>query len=140
VLVAHYMSMTDSESSRLPDFRDARRPSRVYEGSHEGDGCVVAVFDSALPQSDSNPVALSVAASQSIKDCCAHFGWGNEDAGALQLAIALLHDVSGDADTALRWYEHFARTYVRELPATWTVPELDIALWLYCFQNARPGA
>lgn len=132
--------MTDSESSRLPDFRDARRPSRVYEGSHEGDGCVVAVFDSALPQSDSNPVALSVAASQSIKDCCAHFGWGNEDAGALQLAIALLHDVSGDADTALRWYEHFARTYVRELPATWTVPELDIALWLYCFQNARPGA
>jgi hypothetical protein len=58
----------------------------------------------------------------------------------LQLAIALLHDVSGDADTALRWYERFAETYVRELPATWTVPELDIALWLYCFQNARPGA
>ena len=85
-------------------------------------------------------MALSVAVSQAIKDCCAHFDWGNVDAGALQLALALLNDVSGDEDTALRWYEHFARTYVRELPTTWTVPEVDIAFWLYCFQNARPGA
>jgi len=138
--MAHYMSMSDSQNRRMPDFREARCPSRVYEGSRDDGGCVVTVFDSALPQSDSNPRALSVAASQSIKDCCARFDWGRGDAGALQLAIALLHDVSGDADTALRWYEHFAKTYVRQLPATWAVPELDIALWLYCFQNARPGA
>jgi len=140
VLVAHYTSMSDLESYRLPDFREARHPSRVYEGSRDGAGCVVTVFDSALPRGDGNPRALSVAASQAIKDCCAHFDWGNDDTGALQLAIALLLDVSGDTGTALRWHEHFARTYVRELPATWTVPELDIALWLYCFENARPGA
>jgi len=132
--------MPDSENRRMPDFREARHPSRVYEGSRDDGGCVVTVFDSALPQSDSNPGALSVASSRLVKDCCAHFEWGNVDAGALQLAIALLHDVTGDADTALRWCEHFAKTYVRQLPATWTVPELDIALWLYCFENARPGA
>lgn len=124
----------------MPDFCEARHPSRVYEGSREGGGCVVTVFDSALPRSDTNPGVLPIASSRLIKDCCARFDWGRGDAGALQLAIALLHDVSGDADTALRWYERFAETYVRELPATWTVPELDIALWLYCFQNARPGA
>jgi len=129
--------MLESENCRLPDFREARHPSRVYTGSREGEGCVVTVFDSALPKSDSNPRALSVASSQSIKDCCAHYDWGNIDAGALQLALALLHDVSGDADTALRWYEHFARTYVLKLPPTWSVPELDIALWLYCFENSR---
>ena len=130
--------MPDSESCRLPDFREARHPSRVYTGSREGGGWIVTVFDSALPESDRNPRALSVASSRSVKDCCAHFDWGNVDAGALQLALALLHDVSDDVDTALRWYEHFARTYVLKLPATWSVPELDIALWLYCFENARP--
>ena len=131
------MSMPESESCRLPDFREARHPSRVYTGSREGERCVVTVFDSALPESDSNPGPLPVASSRAVKDCCAHFDWGNVDAGALQLALALLHDVSGDADTALRWYERFARTYVLKLPATWSVPELDIALWLYCFENAK---
>ena len=130
--------MPEAESCRFPDFREARHPSRVYEGSREGEGCIVNVFDSALPKSDSNPGPLPVSSSRSIKDCSAHFDWGNVDAGALQLALALLYDVSGDVKTALEWYERFARTYVRKLPATWSVPELDIALWLYCFENARP--
>ncbi|MBN1152459.1 MAG: hypothetical protein JXA58_04545 [Dehalococcoidia bacterium] len=67
------------------------------------------------------------------------FAWGCAGADSLQLAVALLLDVSGDEDTALRWCERFAQTYVGRLPAVWTVPEIDIALWLYCYENARPG-
>ena len=73
-------------------------------------------------------------------DCAAEFGWGDTGDGARQLALALLLDVSGDACTALKWFELFTEKYVRCLAPDWTVPELDIALWLHCFENARPGA
>lgn len=132
--------MTDEARFGTPDFREARRPSRVYRGVCESGRCIVTVTDSALGENARTPRELSPIGSRHIKDCCEQFGWGSGEADALQLAIALLFDVSGDVDTALRWHERFAATYVRILPATWTVPEVDIALWLYCFENARPDA
>ena len=98
------------------------------------------MLDSALPQGDDNPRRLTPGISRSLRDCCEEFCWGCEKAGSTQLAIALLLDVTGELDTALRWHELFTEKYVIKLPQSWTVPEIDIALWLYYFQNARPGS
>jgi hypothetical protein len=127
-------------TQRLPDYREARHPTRVYSGSRVEGRWVVTVFDSALPKEDDNPRALEESLSRSVKDCCPAFQWGDDSPGARQLAIALLLDVSGDAGIAMLWHERFAQTYVSQLGSTWTVPEIDIALCLYCFDNARPGS
>lgn len=127
-------------SPQLPDFREARHPSRVYSGSCPDGRWVVSVVDSAVPEGEGNPRTLDEAVSRGVNDCCETFRWGNDSPGARQVAIALLLDVSGDAATALQWHERFAQTYVSQLGSTWMVPEIDIALWLYCFQNARPGS
>jgi len=112
----------------------------VYHGEHRSQGDVVTVFDSALPRCEGNPRALSLQAAHAVRQVSPCFGWGVEDENSLQLAIALLIDVSGDPDVALRWCEAFASTYVARLPQIWTVPEIDIALWLYCYDNARGDA
>ncbi len=124
----------------LPDFRQARHPTRVYSGVHEDTEPVIHVFDSSLPESESNPRRLLPDASRGVQDYCDHFSWGTVDAGASQLAVALLLNVSEDMATASKWHQQFLHKYVRQLPATWTVPELDIALWLHCFENAPPDA
>ncbi len=98
------------------------------------------VFDSAFPSESGNPRMLLPDVSRKVKDCCDRLGWGDESAASEQLAIALLLDVTGDPGTARRWSTSFAAKYVSRLRADWSVPELDIALWLYCFENARPGA
>jgi len=124
----------------MPDFRDARHPSRVYAGSCVDGRWMVSVLDSAVPAGNDNPRTLDPIVSRQVVDCCEGFHWGDESDGARQLAVALLMDVTGDVATTLRWHERFAQTYVSKLSDAWTVPEIDIALWLYCFQNARPGA
>jgi hypothetical protein len=123
----------------MPDFRQARHPSRVYRGSRENGAWRVTVLDSAQQQGEANPRVLTPEASQGVTFCCDTFCWGDVGDGSRQLAIALLLDVTGDPATALRWFELFTEKYVGCLPPQWAVPELDIALWLYCFQNARPG-
>ncbi len=120
------------------DFRQARCPTRVYRGVCGDGGFTVTVVDSALGQCGGR--SLEPATSRSIRDCAAAFQWGETGDGARQLALALLLDVSGDAPTALKWFEVFAEKYVRRLPPEWTVPELDIALWLHCYENARADA
>ena len=137
--VAHLTAMS-REQSQLPDYREARHPSRIYTGSKTDSGWAVVVLDSALPYCDTNPRAVDPRVSREVVDCCECFQWGDDSVGSRQLAVALLLDVTGDADAALRWHERFALTYVSKLGATWTVPEIDVALWLYCFENARPGA
>lgn len=138
--MAHYSAMSEACDSRSPDFRQARHPSKVYRGVCENGEYLVTVYDSSLPEGDNNPRVLPPDEARHVRDCCDRFQWGSVESGALQLAIALLLDVNGDTATALCWYEHFAATFVRELPAAWIVSELDVALWLHCFQNARPGA
>jgi hypothetical protein len=137
--MAHWTDMTQ-DRSQLPDFRDARHPSRMYTGSRTDSGVQVVVSDSALPVCDTNPQVIDPRVSRGVVDCGEFFQWGDDSAGSRQLAVALLLDVTGDAATALRWHEHFALTYVNKLGATWSVPEIDVALWLYCFENARPGS
>ena len=131
--------MSHSESQR-PDFRKARHPSRVYSGSCDEGAFLVSVLDSALPQDGKNPSSLLVDESRSVEDCCDSFRWGDESKGSRQLAIALLLDVTGEPDTAREWCEFFTEKYVANLGQAWSVPELDIALWLHCYQNARPGS
>ena len=137
--VAHCGGMSSFESQH-PDFLKARHPSRVYSGSCDGGVFHVSVLDSALPQDEANPRSLTADESRSVQDCCEAFHWGDESEGSRQLAVALLLDVTGEADTAQQWHEFFAEKYVANLGRTWTVPELDIALWLHCFQNARPDS
>ena len=100
----------------------------------------MSVLDSALEESALNPRSLAADESRSVQDCCPEFCWGDVSEGSLQLAVALLLDVTGEPDTARQWHECFARKYVANLGRNWTVPELDIALWLHCYQNARPGS
>jgi len=100
----------------------------------------VTVLDSALGQDQANPRVLDAGASRGVRNCSSLLCWGDAGDGSRQLALALLLDFSGDSATALRWFELFTEKYVRRLPSSWTVPELDIALWLHCFENARPGA
>ncbi|MFW6055863.1 MAG: DUF6166 domain-containing protein [Chloroflexota bacterium] len=123
-----------------PDFRQARHPTRVYSGVRTPNGCVVYVKDSARPETADNPYVLKPEVSRAVVDYCVRFDWGTTDSAALQLAVALLLDVTGEPEKARAWSELFARKYVDNLPPDWTVPELDIDLWLYCFENARPGA
>ena len=137
--VAHLMAMS-CEQSQLPDYREARHPSRIYTGSRSDRGWAVVVLDSALPTSDDNPRVVDPRVARGVVDYCECFQWGDDSAGSRQLAVALLLDVTGDAATAVCWHERFAQTYVSKLGATWTVPEIDVALWLYCFENSRPGA
>ena len=123
-----------------PDFRKARHPTRVYSGVRGPEGCVVRVRDSAYPERDDNPHVLDPGDSRAVVDYCERFDWGTTEPAALQLAVALLLDVTGEPEKARLWSQLFATKYVNSLPADWTVPELDIDLWLYCFENARPGA
>lgn len=123
-----------------PDFRKARHPTRVYSGVRRPEGCVVHVRDSAYPETEDNPYVLDPGDSRAVVDYCERFDWGTTESDALQLAVALLLDVTGEPEKALLWAELFAEKYVNNLPADWTVPEIDIDLWLYCFENARPGA
>jgi hypothetical protein len=132
--------MTESDRGQLPDFRQARHPTRVYRGRCDGDGRVVTVSDSSLDDADDNCRTLNPETSRAVRDCSPWFGWGAVDDASRQLGLALLLDVSGDSETALFWLESFTETYVRRLPSSWCVPEIDIALWLYCFSNARPDS
>ncbi len=131
--------MSIDSTSGLPDFRQARHPSRVYSGSsHQGE-FVVSVVDSAMTEGEADPYLLEPGPSREIQDYSDSFHWGSDSPGAHQLAVALLLDVTGNADTAIRWHKHFVQTYVRKLERDWLVPEIDIAFWLYCFQNAPPA-
>lgn len=123
-----------------PDFREARCPTRVYCGSREDGVFRVTVLDSAPGRNETGRRVLEAGASRGVRDYSSLFCWGDAGDGSRQLALALLLDFSGESATALRWFELFTEKYVRRLPPSWTVPELDIALWLHCFENARPGA
>jgi len=137
--MANLQDMSHLESQR-PDFRNARHPSRMYSGACDGGKFTVSVLDSALPQDETNPRPLAISESRKVQDCCESYHWGDESNGARQLAVALLLDVTGDPDSAKQWFEFFACRYVANLGQSWNVPELDIALWLHCYQNARPGS
>jgi hypothetical protein len=123
-----------------PDFRQARRPTRIYSGARTEEGCVVRVTDTAQPVGERGFHILDPEVSRQVADYCAVFDWGRSTSAGKQLALALLLDVTGEPDRAMRWCELFAERYVGNLSPEWTVPELDIELWLYCFENARPGA
>jgi len=129
-----------AEQTGLPDFRQAPRPTRVYSGRRNEGANRVSVRDSSHPEAGPVERDLTPEASREIHDYSAQFDWGAETAGALQLSVALLLDVTGDPGVARRWCQLFAHKYVANLPQEWTVPEIDIDLWLYCFENERPGA
>ncbi len=131
--------MSTDSTSGLPDFLQARRPSRVYRGSYHEDEFVVSVLDSALTEGEAKPYVLQPGPSRGIRDYSNSFHWGSDSPGTRQLAVALLLDVTADAAITIQWHKSFAETYVRKLESYWTVPEIDIAFWLYCFQNAPPA-
>lgn len=101
---------------------------------------MVMVFDSSLSNGEDGGRKLTPDESRTVRDFSPVFGWGTVDDASRQLGLALLLDVSGDSETALLWLERFTDTYVRKLTQSWCVPEVDIALWLYCFCNARPDS
>ena len=58
------------------------------------------------------------------------FEWGYLGSGPSQLALALLLDVTGDANTALQWYQFFKEDHVGTWGTTWQITTEEIKLWL----------
>ncbi len=83
----HTCGEMEEGTQRLPDYREARHPSRVYSGSCADGRWTVTVFDSALPKGFDNPRALNESVSRQVKDCCPTFQWGDDSPGARQLAM-----------------------------------------------------
>jgi hypothetical protein len=54
------------------------------------------------------------------------FAWGNDKAGAQQLALALLADALSDDTKANQTYHEFASRVVSILPARWTITRTRI--------------
>jgi hypothetical protein len=56
------------------------------------------------------------------------FAWGYGGSGPAQLALALLADVLGDDEAALRYHQEFKFKVIGRLPqnAPWTLTEQDI--------------
>ena len=59
------------------------------------------------------------------------FEWGYHGSGPAQLALALLLDVTGDPDTAARWYQPFKSEHVAGWRGpTWAMDPAEVSAWL----------
>jgi hypothetical protein len=51
----------------------------------------------------------------------AHFGWGKDEKGSIQLSLALLADALGSDERALALHHSFRSRVVATFPARWTI-------------------
>ena len=91
---------------------------RVYSGERQPNG---TTFVSA----NGRPLE---ARAELRSESATTFDWGYPGRGApAQLALAILADHFGDDRKALRYFEHFLRRVIRELPSkAWTLTGAEI--------------
>lgn len=58
------------------------------------------------------------------------FNWGYGGSGPAQLALAILFDVTGDKDIALRYYQDFKREVVARWGDIWRITTTEVLDWL----------
>ena len=58
------------------------------------------------------------------------FNWGYQGSGPAQLALALLYDVTGDKDIAVRLHQAFKRAFVATWGETWEITDDYIQEWV----------
>lgn len=58
------------------------------------------------------------------------FAWAYQGSGPAQLALALLLDVTGDKDLALRLHQTFKREVIARLGTPWRMTTESIQRWL----------
>lgn len=108
-----------------------RRPvTKSYQGYRSPSGrCKVTVSDSNRWR---EPLPLRL-------DLRNHsptgFEWGYGGSGPAQLALALLADCLGDAETALRFYQEFKQEVVTGLGTSWTLIEQEIRQFVESRRN-----
>lgn len=67
------------------------------------------------------------------------FNWGYQGSGPAQLALALLYDVTGDKDIAVRLHQEFKRAFVAAWGDTWEITDTDIRGWVDSNLSAVSG-
>ena len=97
-------------------------PFRIYSGSMVEGQCVVAIRVQGVR------VLLTPRASLEVRELSPAFSWGRFDAGAKQLALALLLDIYGAA-IADQHYNDFAQDEVAHWEAPWSRSSNDIDNW-----------
>lgn len=74
---------------------------------------------------------LSPVPSQKLYDHSPNgFNWNYQGSGPAQLALALLLDVTGDKDLALRLYQPFKREIIARLGTPWRMTTESVQRWL----------
>jgi hypothetical protein len=68
------------------------------------------------------------------------FSWGRNEAGAAQLALALLADALNDDRAAKRYYQEFRRRVIANLPERWTISRTRILGYVRVIKYERGAA
>jgi len=58
------------------------------------------------------------------------FQWGYEGSGPAQLALAVLLDVTGDAELSVRLHQDFKRAFVAHWAEKWEITTKEIKSWI----------
>jgi hypothetical protein len=97
-------------------------PLKLYRGTRTTFGAIVTV----------NGETLGPAPSQAVRYHADGYAWGQSHTGsaALQLALAVLLDCTGDAELAREEYQDFARQWVAQWGDQWQVTGEEIRHWL----------
>jgi len=98
--------------------RIAAAVKKVYKGRRDEDGvCIVTVHEEGKPARPLNP-RLDL-----FNHSPTGFEWGYGGSGPAQLALALLADVTGNDDGAVRAHQSFKSGAIASIPrdASWTM-------------------
>jgi hypothetical protein len=105
----------------MPQATTIPRPRKVYSGNRDSSGCLVVVTTT-----DAEGVAHSrlLEPHHDLQYHAPGFDWGQDDAGAAQLALAILADHLKDGPLALALHAHLKQTLVARLPRrAWALGE-----------------
>lgn len=96
--------------------------SKLYVGERSAKGLAVVTVNGEL---------LSLKRSQKIRNHSPDgFEWGYSGSGPAQLALAILLDVTGDAELAQEHYQTFKRQFVANWEDEWRITDREVREWL----------
>lgn len=85
-----------------------------------------------------NGIHFSAMPSQMVRRFANGFGWGASTRAATQLALAILHDVTGDKQIALAFCESYRAEVIAKLPViAFTLHAQDVRDWLQALTVAE---
>ncbi len=108
---------------------EADVPERTYHGTRNSLGCSVRVSQS---RGGEDPVEYSLPERQDLsRHSPSGMAWGYPGSGSAQLATALLADLTGDGEYAVKRHQELKRDIIaRILNDLWTIHGEDLAGWV----------